>query len=214
MPLSEESDPSGKRQKQPCTGATTAAEKAGTTDAQRAAARPFFFLPALPGRSHCTACSSQRRPPALCQHTADRRALLHRLHTASHAAASTARRLAAPARSPPRPACFGADRWPAGPARLPDRRRAGAARPAAPPLAMTPRPPPGAGPMTTARPHRARRYWERRFNPLRVRKLHRVTRTKWWSIRNIASPCWSWVSPIRTIPITLITPDREEKHYV
>lgn len=43
MPLSEESDPSGKRQKQPCTGATTAAEKAGTTDAQRAAA-PAFFL--------------------------------------------------------------------------------------------------------------------------------------------------------------------------
>lgn len=37
---------------------------------------------------------------------------------------------------------------------------------------------------------------------------------EWWSIRNIASPCWSWVSPIRTIPITLITPDREEKHYV
>jgi hypothetical protein len=35
---------------------------------------------------------------------------------------------------------------------------------------MTPRPPPGAGPMTTARPPRARRYWERRFNPLRVRK--------------------------------------------
>ena len=37
MPLSEESDPFGKQQKQPCTGATTAAEKAGTTDAQRAA---------------------------------------------------------------------------------------------------------------------------------------------------------------------------------
>jgi hypothetical protein len=35
---------------------------------------------------------------------------------------------------------------------------------------MTPRPPPGAGPMTTARPPRARRYWERSFNPLRVRK--------------------------------------------
>nr|UWD67584.1 MAG: hypothetical protein [Bacteriophage sp.] len=52
----------------------------------------------------------------------------------------------------PRPACFGADRWPDDPARLPDRRRAGAARPAAPPLAMTPRTPPGAGPMTTARP--------------------------------------------------------------
>ena len=50
------------------------------------------------------------------------------------------------------PACFGADRWPDDPARLPDRRRAGAARPAAPPLAMTPRTPPGAGPMTTARP--------------------------------------------------------------
>lgn len=192
MPLSEESDPSGKRQKQPCTGATTAAEKAGTTDAQRAAAPAFFLFARYAGpltlhrlqqpapaahRLHrafrrrpacCIPC--QRRPPALCQHTADRRALLHRLHTASPAAASAARRLAAPARSPPRPACFGADRWPAGPARLPDRRRAGAARPAAPPLAMTPRPPPGAGPMTTARPPRARRYWERSFNPLRVRK--------------------------------------------
>lgn len=32
--------------------------------------------------------------------------------------------------------------------------------------------------------------------------------------RGIASPCWNWVSPIRTTPITLITPDREEKHYV
>ena len=52
----------------------------------------------------------------------------------------------------PRPACFGADRWPDDPDRLPDRRRAGAARPAAPPLAMTLRTPPGAGPMTTARP--------------------------------------------------------------
>lgn len=164
MPLSEESDPFGKQQKQPCTGATTAAEKAGTTDAQHAAAPAFFFFarsagpltlhhlqrPAPRRPACCIPC--QRRPPALCQHTADRRALLHRLHTASPAAASAARRLAAPARSPPRPACFGADRWPAGPARLPDRRRAGAARPAAPPLAMTPRPPPGAGPMTTARP--------------------------------------------------------------
>lgn len=37
---------------------------------------------------------------------------------------------------------------------------------------------------------------------------------EWWSIRSIASPCWNWVSPIRTTPITLITPDREEKHYV
>lgn len=176
MPLSEESDPSGKRQKQPCTGATTAAEKAGTTDAQRAAAPAFFFLPAMPGRSHCTACSSQRPPQTTCtgQYPAARPAAYHASaarpacpmpayssrpprHTAppAHcppAAASAARRLAAPARSPPRPACFGANRWPDDPARLPDRRRAGVARPAAPPLAMTPRPPPGTGPMTTARP--------------------------------------------------------------
>lgn len=66
MPLSEESDPFGKQQKQPCTGATTAAEKAGTTDAQHAAAPAFFFLPALPGRSHCTACSSQRPLRTTC----------------------------------------------------------------------------------------------------------------------------------------------------
>lgn len=122
-----------------------------------------------PGLLHTMPAPPAR--PALCQHTAaDRRAILHRLHTAPPAAASAARRLAAPARSPPRPACFGADRWPDDPARLQDRRRAGAARPAAPPLAMTPRPPPGTGPMTTACPPRARRYWEQRFNPLRVRK--------------------------------------------
>lgn len=104
MPLSEESDPSGKRQKQPCTGATTAAEKAGTTDAQRAAAPAFFLFAryagpltlhrlqqpapaanylhrAAPRRPACC-IPCQRRPHALCQHTADRRALLHRLHTA------------------------------------------------------------------------------------------------------------------------------------
>lgn len=65
MPLSEESDPSGKRQKQPCTGATTAAEKAGTTDAQRAAARPFFFCP-LCRAAHTAppAAASARRAPA------------------------------------------------------------------------------------------------------------------------------------------------------
>ena len=79
MPLSEESDPFGKQQKQPCTGATTAAEKAGTTDAQRAAAPAFFFLPVLPGRSHCTACSSQRPPRTTCsgQHPAARPAAYH-----------------------------------------------------------------------------------------------------------------------------------------
>ena len=89
MPLSEESDPSGKRQKQPCTGATTAAEKAGTTDAQRAAAPAFFLFARYAGpltlhrlqqpapaahRLHrafrrrpacCIPC--QRRPPAHCQ---------------------------------------------------------------------------------------------------------------------------------------------------
>ena len=155
----------------PAPGRQQQQKRPGTTDAQRAAARPFLFLPALPGRSHCTTCSSQRpprtpaaastprrpaayhasAPPALCQHTADRRAILHRLHTASPKAASTP----APCRAcpmTPRPACFGADRWPDDPARLPDRRCAGAARPAAPPLAIDPRPPPGAGPMTTARP--------------------------------------------------------------
>lgn len=167
MPLSEESDPFGKQQKQPCTGATTAAEKAGTTDAQRAAAPAFFFLPALPGRSHCTACSSQRPPRTTCsgQHPAARPAAYH---------ASTARLPYASIQQTAAPYCTActlpAMQQPAPPAalpRLPDRRRA---RPAAPPLAMTPRPPPGAGPMTTARPHRARRYWERRFNPLRVRK--------------------------------------------
>lgn len=174
MPLSEESDPFGKQQKQPCTGATTAAEKAGTTDAQRAAAPAFFFLPALPGRSHCTACSSQRPLQTTCtgQHPAARPAAYHasaaRLPYASiqqpaapytappaHCQPCSSQRRPPPCRAcpmTPRPACFGADRWPDDPARLPDRRRAGAARPAAPPLAMTPRPPPGAGPMTTARP--------------------------------------------------------------
>jgi hypothetical protein len=49
MPLSEESDPFGKQQKQPCTGATTAAEKAGTTDAQRAAAPAFFLFARFAG---------------------------------------------------------------------------------------------------------------------------------------------------------------------
>lgn len=167
MPLSEESDPFGKQQKQPCTGATTAAEKAGTTDAQRAAAPAFFFLPALPGRSHCTACSSQRPPRTTCsgQHPAARPAAYHasaaRLPYASiqqtaapYCTACTlpALKQPAPPAALPRPACFGADRWPDDPDRLPDRRRAGAARPAAPPLAMTLRTPPGAGPMTTARP--------------------------------------------------------------
>ena len=61
MPLSEESDPFGKQQKQPCTGATTAAEKAGTTDAQRAAAPAFFFLPAFAGREHSTASTTHRQ---------------------------------------------------------------------------------------------------------------------------------------------------------
>ena len=52
---------------------------AGTTDAQRAAAPAFFFLPALPGRSHCTACSSQRPPRTACsgQHPAARPAAYH-----------------------------------------------------------------------------------------------------------------------------------------
>lgn len=174
MPLSEESDPFGKQQKTALHRGDNSSRK-GRDDRRTTRRRPGLFLfaryagpltlhrlqqpPPAAHRLHraaprrpacCIPC--QRCPPALCQHTADRRALLHRLHTASPAAASAARRLAAPAGSPPRPACFGADRWPDDPARLPDRRRAGAARPAAPPLAMTPRPPPGAGPMTTARP--------------------------------------------------------------
>ena len=66
MPLSEESDPFGKQQKQPCTGATTAAEKAGAAARCASVVPAFFFLPALPGRSHCTACSSQRPPRTTC----------------------------------------------------------------------------------------------------------------------------------------------------
>jgi hypothetical protein len=124
MPLSEESDPSGKRQKQPCTGATTAAEKAGTTDAQRAAAPAFFFLPALPGRSHCTACSSQRPPRTTCsgQHPAARPAAYHasaaRLPYASiqQTAAPYCTACTLPAMQQPAP--------PAALPRLPDRRRA------------------------------------------------------------------------------------------
>jgi hypothetical protein len=124
MPLSEESDPSGKRQKQPCTGATTAAEKAGTTDAQRAAAPAFFFLPALPGRSHCTACSSQRPPRTACsgQHPAARPAAYHasaaRLPYASiqQTAAPYCTACTLPAMQQPAP--------PAALPRLPDRRRA------------------------------------------------------------------------------------------
>lgn len=96
-----------------------------TMPALPACPMPAYSRPPRPTAppAHCQPCSSQRRPPP-CR--------------------------ACP--MTPRPACFGADRWPDDPARLPDRRRAGAARPAAPPLAMTPRPPPGAGPMTTARP--------------------------------------------------------------
>lgn len=124
MPLSEESDPSGKRQKQPCTGATTAAEKAGTTDAQRAAPRPFFFLPAMPGRSHCTACSSQRPPRTGCTgHSAAA------LPAAYHA--SAARLPYASIQQTAAPYCTActlpAMQQPAPPAalpRLPDRRRA------------------------------------------------------------------------------------------
>lgn len=124
MPLSEESDPFGKQQKQPCTGATTAAEKAGTTDAQRAAARPFFFLPALPGRSHCTACSSQRPPRTGCTgHSAAA------LPAAYHA--SAARLPYASIQQTAAPYCTActlpAMQQPAPPAalpRLPDRRRA------------------------------------------------------------------------------------------
>ena len=124
MPLSEESDPFGKQQKQPCTGATTAAEKAGTTDAQRAAAPAFFFLPALPGRSHCTACSSQRPPRTTCsgQHPAARPAAYH---------ASAARLPYASIQQTAAPYCTActlpALKQPAPPAalpRLPDRRRA------------------------------------------------------------------------------------------
>lgn len=124
MPLSEESDPSGKRQKQPCTGATTAAKKAGTTDAQRAAARLFFLLPALPGRSHCTACSSQRPPRTGCTgHSAAA------LPAAYHA--SAARLPYASIQQTAAPYCTActlpAMQQPAPPAalpRLPDRRRA------------------------------------------------------------------------------------------
>ena len=114
MPLSEESDPFGKQQKQPCTGATTAAEKAGTTDAQRAAAPAFFFLPALPGRSHCTACSSQRPPRTGCTgHSA-----AARLPYASiqQTAAPYCTACTLPAMQQPAP--------PAALPRLPDRRRA------------------------------------------------------------------------------------------
>ena len=79
MPLSEESDPFGKQQKQPCTGATTAAEKAGAAARCASVVPAFFFLPALPGRSHCTACSSQRPPRTTCsgQHPAARPAAYH-----------------------------------------------------------------------------------------------------------------------------------------
>ena len=174
MPLSEESDPFGKQQKTALHRGDNSSRK-GRDDRRTTRRRPGFFLfcplcraaytappaaasarrklpapgstpppgllhtmPALPAcpmpaysspprptapPAHCQPCSSQRRPPP-CR--------------------------ACP--MTPRPACFGADRWPDDPAHLPDRRRAGAARPAAPPLAMTPRPPPGAGPMTTARP--------------------------------------------------------------
>ena len=116
MPLSEESDPFGKQQKQPCTGATTAAEKAGTTDAQRAAAPAFFFLPALPGRSHCTACSSQRPPRTTCsgQYPAARPAAYH---------ASAARLPYASIQQPAAPYCTActlpALKQPAPPAALP-----------------------------------------------------------------------------------------------
>ena len=79
----------------------------------------------------CIPC--QRRPPALCQHTADRRAILRRLHTASHKAASTARRLAAPGKQcrhrsfgqQPRPPAGSPPRW-----RRPARRAASCNDPA------------------------------------------------------------------------------------
>lgn len=154
MPLSEESDPSGKRQKQPCTGATTAAEKAGTTDAQRAAAPAFFFLPAMPGRSHCTACSSQRPPQTTCtgQHPAARPVAYHanaaRLPYASiqqtaapYCTACTLPACSSQLRPPPCRACqiaaapgllWGGSLAPAGPARLPDRRRAASCNDPAP----------------------------------------------------------------------------------
>lgn len=56
--------------------------------------------------------------------------------------------------------------------------------------------------------------FERMANSVAVFRRHSLTPTLWWSSRNIASPCWNWVSPIRTTPIKLITPDKEEKHYV
>ena len=113
MPLSEESDPFGKQQKQPCTGATTAAEKAGTTDAQRAAAPAFFFLPAMPGRSHCTACSSQRPPRTTCsgQYPAARPAAYHasaaRLPYASIQQTAAPYCTACSSQRPPRTTCSG-----------------------------------------------------------------------------------------------------------
>ena len=124
MPLSEESDPFGKQQKQPCTGATTAAEKAGAAARCASVVPAFFFLPALPGRSHCTACSSQRPPRTTCsgQHPAARPAAYHasaaRLPYASiqQTAAPYCTACTLPAMQQPAP--------PAALPRLPDRRRA------------------------------------------------------------------------------------------
>ncbi len=192
MPLSEESDPSGKRQKQPCTGATTAAKRPGRPTHNAPPPWPFSFCPARPGpliprrlqRPAPTAHHLPGLPTPGPLHTmpAPHRlpyASIQQQPAATYCTACTlpAMQQPAPPATLPRlphdhaaPGLLWADRWPAGPARLPDRRRAGAARPAAPPLAMTPRPPPGAGPMMPPPRPRARRYWERRSNPLRVRK--------------------------------------------
>jgi len=85
---------------------------------------PFFFLPALPGRSHCTACSSQRPPRTGCTgHSAAA------LPAAYHA--SAARLPYASIQQTAAPYCTActlpAMQQPAPPAalpRLPDRRRA------------------------------------------------------------------------------------------
>nr|UVY13802.1 MAG: hypothetical protein [Bacteriophage sp.] len=86
--------------------------------------RPFFFLPAMPGRSHCTACSSQRPPRTGCTgHSAAA------LPAAYHA--SAARLPYASIQQTAAPYCTActlpAMQQPAPPAalpRLPDRRRA------------------------------------------------------------------------------------------
>jgi len=116
--------PSANSKNSPAPGRQQQQKRPGRPTHNAPPPRPFFFLPAMPGRSHCTACSSQRPPRTGCTgHSAAA------LPAAYHA--SAARLPYASIQQTAAPYCTActlpAMQQPAPPAalpRLPDRRRA------------------------------------------------------------------------------------------